>query len=420
MPQTFTGFRFKLEPTASQKRTLTRSVGACRWLWNWALDQRKAIYQASEGRRRIGWIEQAAQLKFLKGFYPFIAQAPHHALQQTLRDLDRAFVNFFEGRAAYPRFRSRGAGDSIRFPDPKQFELDAEWVRLPKLGWVRLRLSRAVSGRIGNITLSREGKRWFASLCCKGEYPIVSTGTAGVGLDAGIAHDVTTSEGEVLDLGAPSRREQRWLARLHRAVSRKKLGSKSRQRAQERANRFKRHLANRRRDRAHKESTRLVKTRCFVAGEDLKIRAMTASAKGTVEEPGRNVAAKSGLNRKFLARGHGDLRRMLAYKCERAGIPFELVNPRHTSQRCSRCGHTAVENRRTQANFHCVSCGFELNADHNAALNILADGSAAIARRGRHDPGSSSPGQPGEARTHLRDPANAGLARNPGQSGIAA
>src|SRR5580700_9276542 len=110
MSATLTGFRFRLEPTASQRLLLARTGGACRWLWNWALDQRRAIYQASEGRVRMGWIEQANQLKPLKAHYPFLGEAPHHALQQTLRDLDRAYVNFFEGRAGYPRFRSRGPG----------------------------------------------------------------------------------------------------------------------------------------------------------------------------------------------------------------------------------------------------------------------------------------------------------------------
>jgi putative transposase len=420
MPAHLTGFRFRLEPTATQRSLLSRTAGVCRWLWNWALEQRQAIHKGSEGRLKIGWIEQAKQLKPLKAHYPFLREAPHHALQQTLRDLDRAFVNFFEGRAAYPRFRSRGPGDSFRFPDPKQFELDGERVRLPKLGWVRLRLSRPIKGRIRNITVSREGRHWFGAFCCQGDYSIRSVGTAGVGLDAGVARDVTTSEGEVFDLGTPSRRERRRLGSLQRSVSRKQRGSKRFRLAQERAARFKRHLASRRRDLAHKASTRLVRLHAFIAVEDLDLKAMTASAKGTIDAPGRGVAAKSGLNRELLARGHGEFRRMLAYKCERAQIPLVQINPRHTSQRCSRCGHVAEESRRSQAAFRCVACGYELNADHNAALNILADGSAAIARGGSYDPGGSSPGQSDEARTQLRDPAPAGLARNPGQGGIAA
>src|SRR5690606_18884291 len=125
--------------------------------------------------------------------------------------------------------------------------------------------------------------------------------------------------------------------------------------------------------------------------------------RGTAEEPGRNVAAKSGLNREMLARGHGDFRRMLAYKCERAGIPLIAVEPSFTSQRCSACGHTAPENRKSQAVFECVACGHQANADHNAAQNILAAGQAAIARGGRHDPESPSSGQTRETRTRLRD-----------------
>jgi len=418
MSSAFTGYRYRLEPTATQQRLLSRSAGACRWLWNWALGQRKAVYEASEGRVKVDYVDQANQLPPLKGFYPFLVEAPSHALQQTLRDLDRAYVDFFEGRAAFPRFRARGTDDSFRFPDPKQFQLEGDWLRLPKLGWVRLRLSRKVCGRIRNVTVCREGRHWFAALCCEGDYRTTNAGGAALGLDAGVAQDLTDSTGQVLDLGAPTRREWRFLARLQRRVSRRVLGSRRWRRAQERAARLRRHLAGRRRDRAHKESTRLAKAHALVVIEDLALKPMTASAKGTAENPGRNVQAKAGFNREMLSRGHADFRRMLAYKCERSGARLLAVPAAHTSQTCSQCGHCAPENRKSQAVFRCLACGHTLNADHNAALNILAAGLAATARGERHDPASSSSGQLREARIHPRDPS--GLAGNPGQGRCAA
>ncbi len=113
--------------------------------------------------------------------------------------------------------------------------------------------------------------------------------------------------------------------------------------------------------------------------EDLKVRSMTKSAKGTEEAPGKNVAAKSGLNRSILDQGWYEFKRQLKYKQEWAGGRVILVDPRNTSQTCSVCSHTAAENRQTQAHFECVSCGHAENADSNAAKNILAAGRAAIA-----------------------------------------
>jgi IS605 OrfB family transposase len=161
---------------------------------------------------------------------------------------------------------------------------------------------------------------------------------------------------------------------LQRRASRRVKGSMRRRLANEAVAKLRRHLANRRRDAAHKLSTRLATTHTSIAIEDLKLKEMTASAAGTTVAPGRNVRAKSRLNRGMLAQGHADFHRMLAYKCERSGALLVTVDPAYTSQTCSQCGHCAPENRKNQAVFLCVACGSELNADRNAALNILAAG----------------------------------------------
>jgi putative transposase len=123
---------------------------------------------------------------------------------------------------------------------------------------------------------------------------------------------------------------------------------------------------------------------------------MTRSARGTVAEPGKEVKRIASRNRKLLANGHADLRRMLAYKCERSGARLVLVNPAYTSQTCSQCSHCAPENRKSQAVFLCVACGLTINADINAALNILAAGLAVIARGGSENTPANEP------RTHPR------------------
>jgi putative transposase len=330
----------------------------------------------------VGYVHLSSLLPGLKQENPWLADAPHHALQATLRDLDGAFTAFFNKKSAFPRFHRKGDRDSLRFPDPKQIEVDGEWAKLPKLGWVRLRLSRPIQGEIRNATVSREGTAWFVSFCVRGKFTLPNAGQAGIGLDVGVVQSVTTSEGEVIAFPVPTAKEEQRLRRLQRRVSRRRKGSHRRSCAVHAVARLRRHLAARRRDAAHKASTRLAITHKSIALEDLSVRALTASAAGTVDQPGRNVRGKAALNRKLLANAHGDFRRMLAYKCERSGAQLILVNPAFTSQTCQVCQHCSPENRQNQAVFLCTACGFTANADWNAAVNILAAGQAVTAQGG--------------------------------------
>ena len=139
------------------------------------------------------------------------------------------------------------------------------------------------------------------------------------------------------------------------------------------------HIANIRRDYLHKVTTTISKYHAMIVIEDLKVSSMSRSAAGTVDEPGRNVAAKSGLNRSILDQGWYEMRRQLEYKQRWRGGEVLAVNPANTSQKCACCGHTAKENRQSQAVFVCVACGYEANADVNGACNILAAGHAVLA-----------------------------------------
>jgi putative transposase len=200
----------------------------------------------------------------------------------------------------------------------------------------------------------------------------------------------------VVSFPAATPSEEKRLRWLQRQASRRLKGSKRRRRAIEAVARLRRHLANRRRDAAHKLSTRLATAHDEIVIEDLKVRRMTASASGTIEEPGRNVRRKSGLNRRLLAQGLSDFRKMLSYKCERSGARLVAVDPAFTSQTCSQCKYCAPGNRKSQAVFQCAACGYQTNADLNAALNILAAGQAVTAQ------GGSRVAPAGELRTHPR------------------
>lgn len=416
MSKTLTGLRYRLCPNPGHERLLAQYAGACRWLWNWALDYREEVWLAARSAGAIGlcgsvgYVHLSSLLPGLKLEYPWLAKAPHHALQATLRDLDRAFSNFFSGRSGFPRYRRRGEHDAFRFPDPKQFSVDGDWVRLPKLGWMGFRRSRPINGRVRNVTLSREGGHWCISFCVEGAFALPNAGLPGIGLDLGVAQSVTASTGEAISFPIATPKEERRMRFLQRRASRRVKGSMRRRLANEAVAKFRRHLANRRRDAAHKLSTRLATTHASIAIEDLKLKDMTASAAGTASAPGRNVRAKSRLNRGMLAQGHADFRRMLAYKCERSGARLVSVDPAYTSQTCSQCGHCAPENRKNQPVFLCVACGGNLNADRNAALNILAAG------LGRVCAGRLGVTPAGELRTHPRSP----LRKQLGPTGIPA
>jgi putative transposase len=260
----------------------------------------------------------------------------------------------------------------MRFPDPKQVKVVEDWVKLPKLGWVHFRRSRPLAGEVRHVTISREGEAWYISFCVRGEFVLPNAGQAPIGIDLGIAQSVTTSLGEVISFPVPSEKEERRLRLLQRRASRRQKGSRGRRLACRAVAKLRRHWARRRRDAAHKASTRLATTHVLVALEDLPIQRMTASARGSKENPGRHVGAKAKMNRGMLANAHADFRRMLAYKCARSGARLVIVDPAYTSQTCQACRQVSPENRKSQAVFLCTACGFAAHADWNAAVNVLA------------------------------------------------
>jgi len=348
------------------------------------------------------------ELTRLRKLIPWLAEADICGLQQTLRDLDGAYSKFFSGVAGYPN--PRHLGDArYRVCGKASFAVSDDWVRLPKLGWVRFEKSRELprGGRIMNVSVSREGGRWFVSFCVQHDGPVALTAPAGeaVGLDLGVTQSVTFSDATPpFQMPVPNTREQRFLKRLSRQVSRKVKGSARRAKAVGRLARCKLYHARRVYDAAHKLTTHLATTRSEIHMEDLKLRNMTASAAGTVADPGTNVRQKSGLNRSLLAQAHGKTARLLAYKCERSGTRLILKNPAHTSQECAECHHISPENRPSQAVFRCVKCGHTDNADHNAARVVLSrptDGQAVAAHRGKRKSSRKSR-RPDEVRTQRK------------------
>ncbi|QUV86662.1 RNA-guided endonuclease TnpB family protein [Chloracidobacterium aggregatum] len=374
--QRLQAFRFELMPNGQQERQMRRFAGACRFIYNKALALQKERYE--RGEKKLGY---AGLCKLLTEWRnsaetAWLADAPIHPLQQKLKDLERAYSNFFAKRADFPRFKKKGRSDSFRYPDPKQIKLDQGNSRifLPKLGWLRYRNSRKVLGDLRNVTVSLSGGKWFVSIQTEREVEQAIPQGGAVGIDMGIARFATLSDGTFWTPLNSFKRHEVALRKAQQAMSRKVKFSNNWKKAKARVQRIHSRIGNARRDFLHKASTAISKNHAMVCIEDLQVRNMSKSAAGTADAPGRNVRAKSGLNKSILDQGWFEFRRQLDYKLAWRGGHLIAVPPQNTSRTCPGCGHVSADNRQTQARFVCVACGYENNADVVGAINILSRG----------------------------------------------
>jgi len=392
-------FKYELMPTGQQAHNMRRFAGSCRFVFNKALALQKERYES--GEKKLGYAGLCKQLTEWRNGAdtPWLKDSPIHPAQQALKDLELAYSNFFAKRADFPRFKKKGNGDSFRYPDPKQIKLERENGRifLPKLGWIRYRNSRLALGALRNVTVSSKGGKWFVSVLMRREVEQPLPHGPSTGIDVGIARFATLSDGTFLaPLNSFKKHEQR-LAKYQRRMARKTKFSNNWKKARGRVQRIHSSIANARNDFLHKASTQISKNHAMVCIEDLQVRNMSKSASGTLEAPGRKVAQKKGLNKAILDQGWGEFRRQLEYKTRWNGGAFVAVPAAYTSQTCPCCGHISRENRQTQALFACVSCGYENNADHVGAINVLAAGHAVLACGEPVQSGRSAKQEPAEA-----------------------
>ncbi len=380
--QRLQAFKYELMPTGEQQRQMRRFAGSCRVVFNKALALQKERYE--RGEKKLGY---AGLCKELTGWRngietPWLSDAPIHPLQQTLKDLERAYGNFFAKRADFPRFKKKGQSDSFRYPDPKQIKLDQanDRVFLPKLGWLRYRNSRDVLGAVKNITVSQTCGKWYVSIqtAREVEKPVPPQGEA-IGIDMGIVRFATMSNGDFIEPLDCFKNQQQRLARYQRRMARKQKFSNNWKKAKAKVTQTHTDIANARRDFLNKASTTISKNHAIVCVEDLQVRNMSRSAAGNSETPGKNVSAKAGLNRSILDQGWGEFRRQLEYKLDWQGGWLIAVPPQDTSRTCPCCDHVSANNRQKQAQFLCVACGFEENADLVGAINVLRAGHARLA-----------------------------------------
>jgi putative transposase len=395
-------YKYELKPNGQQLRDMRRFSGSCRFVFNKALALQKTHHEA--GNKFIGYVAMAKRLTAWRNSTDtaWLSLAPVHPLQHALKDLERAYKNFFAKRADFPRFKKKGMGDSFRYPDAKQFKIDAgnSRVFLPKLGWIRYRNSRELLGTAKNITVSSNGGKWFVSIQTEREIaePVHPSVTI-IGIDVGITRFATLSDGSFIEPLNTFRKHEQRLARYQRAMSRKTKFSNNWKKAKAKVQKLHTRIANVRRDFLHKTSSTISQNHAIVCIEDLQVRNMSKSAAGSSETPGRNVKAKSGLNKSILDQGWFEFRRQLDYKQIWRGGEVLAVPPRNTSRTCPACGHVSAENRQTQAKFACVDCGYEANADLVGAINVLAAGHAVLACGELAQSGRSVKQEPAEATT---------------------
>ncbi len=373
------GYRFRIKPTQTDAALLRRFAGCSRFVWNELLAQNELRHE--RGEKRLGYKAMCEYLTYLKSEHTFLREVHSQPLQQTLKDLATAYQRAFDPKlsARFPRFKRRGRPQGIRFP--QGFKIDGNGLCLPKIGWVGFRKSREIEGAPKNVTVSCDGVHWYATIQTEREVgePVHASESV-VGIDLGVTRFAALSDGTFLEGANAFKTYEKRLAFYQRRMARKVKFSANWRKAKAKVSRVHRKIVNIRSNMLHNASTTISKNHAVVVMEDLRILNMTASARGTVEDPGTNVRAKSGLNRRILDQGWGEFRRQLGYKLAWNGGTLLLVDPRNTSRTCSSCGHISRENRQTQAAFRCVACGHASNADTNAAVNILRRaGSARIA-----------------------------------------
>jgi putative transposase len=372
--------RFRLRPSREQAAALAEHCRHARFVWNLAVEQQQ---HWQPGRHAPGYNEQCAQLTAARAEYDWLAAGSQTVQQQALRDFAQAMHNFFKGTHRRPTWRKAGKHEGFRqvgfkLRHIKRLSRRYGQVWIPKVGWVRFRWTRNIANTVKSyrVSLDRSGRWHIAFAAVPESVPGPGDGSV-VGVDRGVAVSVALSTGELLRVPGLRAGETKRLCRLQRRLARARRGSNRRARTKLAIARLRARETDRRRDWVEKTTTDLARRFDTIRVEDLKVRAMTRSGRGTRECPGTNVTQKRGLNREISRQGWGLLIARLKHKAEGR---LEFVRAAYTSQRCFHCGHVAPENRKSQAAFECVACGAgPCNADVNAARNIAA-GRAVTAR----------------------------------------
>jgi IS605 OrfB family transposase len=407
-------FKYRLYPNTTTEKKLYFTLNRCRELYNAALSERKDSYQlhertqlqinaetgqivaatmtATQRVKTVGYYGQKRDLVEIKALREEYQDIASHVLQDVILRVERAFQRFFDG-AGFPRFKGRTRYDSFTYPDGAGWKLDGEeqgnsgvsTLHLTKIGEIKVRLHRKIEGQIKTVTIKREVDHWFVVFSCEvGDPAPLPVSYEEVGIDVGVTHLATLSNGEMIEHPRYYRRARKTLEKRQHALSRKKKGSHRRERAKKLIGKAHRRIANQRRDFHHKQSRALVNRYQVIVFEDVQIANLVKRPRVKQdEETGQSLpngaAAKGGLNQSILDASWGMFVAMCSSKAAGAGRTLLKVSPHYTSQVCSSCG--AVRKKTLEERWHSCECGAEMDRDVNAAVNILALGKKTLARK---------------------------------------
>lgn len=382
-------YQYRIYPNKDQKILLNKHFGCTRWIYNHFLAFQRDHYEMYKDTKRnkyVGYVEMANALPKLKEEYEWLKEINSQSLQQSLKDLDQGYKRFFEMIGNKPVFKSKNnSKNSFRVPQYFKVSAKGQKLWLPKFDTpIKMKAHRKMMGsKICFLTITKNlVDQYFVSVCTERNIPnLPKTGSA-IGLDLGVKRLATTSNGKFKKPFKSKqqkkiRKLQKELERRTKRLKNKKLKKKqsnNRIKTRRKINVAWNRIKNQRSDYLHKYSKHLIENQDLIVMENLKVKNMSKSAKGTVSKPGKNVKQKSGLNRVILNQSWGELRRQIKYKCDWYGKQLLEVDPKHTSRICYKCGHNHKKNRRSQSRFVCRKCGFHINADQNASRNILKRG----------------------------------------------
>ena len=371
-------YKFRLYPNQTQAATFELWLWRCRELYNACIEHRQQAWKkAGVSVRKL---DQQNALPAIKQARPEFYGVYAQCLQDVCLRVDKAFRAFFRRvragqKPGYPRFRGRHRYDSFTYPQfLRGFKATDRRVLLPKIGHVRWKPWKPLDelGTVKTATVKREGAEWYVVLSCQDpvlpEAPPVDEGTA-VGIDLGLMNLVALSDGRVLGDLTPLKRAEGKLRRAQRVLSRRKRGSNRRARQRAVVGKQHRHLRRMRRSQLHALSTQVVREHAVICVEDLNIAGLAKAGAATAQ--GR------GLRRNVHHASWGIFTELLTYKAEGAGRQLVEVDPRGTSQECSRCG--AEVHKNLSVRVHRCGCGLVLDRDHNAALTVLHRGLTVLA-----------------------------------------
>ena len=359
--------KIALDPNAAQRLYFARASGTARFAYNWALGEWQKQYKAGEKPSDMSLRRQLNAVK--RQQFPWMFDVTKCAVQEAIIDLGAGFRAFFEKRGKYPRFKRKDDRASFcAANEAGTFRADGKKIKLPVVGWVRMREAVRFAGPLKRATVSCEAGRWFVSLIVETEdVKPVAQPCEVVGVDLGVKTLATLSTSEPIEGPKAHKTLLKRLRRANKAQARKRRGSANFKKAKRRLAKLHARIACIRKDATHKLTTRLAKTYRVIGIEDLNVKGMAAN---------RHLA------RSIMDGGFFELRRQLEYKAKLYGSRVVVADRWFASSKtCSCCGVVKATLALSQRTFDCDDCGFEADRDHNAALNLakMAASSAASA-----------------------------------------